>query len=107
MAAGCHSVNRARRLLSPAAPAAERVRSRPSRQNSGLRGEKGYAGHARERLTSVQMARTDEPITIKGYANRRLYHTGSGTDVTLTDLAGMVEDDEDFVVLDAAIGADI
>ena len=53
------------------------------------------------------MARIDEPITIKRYANRRLYHAGTGTDVTLENLAEMVEDDEDFVVLDAATGADI
>jgi polyhydroxyalkanoate synthesis repressor PhaR len=53
------------------------------------------------------MARIDEPITIKRYANRRLYHPGSGTYVTLEDLAEMVEDDEDFVVFDVATSTDI
>jgi len=53
------------------------------------------------------MARIDEPITIKQYANRRLYHTGTGIYVTLEDLAEMAEDDEDFVVFDVATGADI
>jgi polyhydroxyalkanoate synthesis regulator protein len=33
------------------------------------------------------MARVGEPITIKRYASRRLYHTGSGTYVTLENLA--------------------
>jgi polyhydroxyalkanoate synthesis repressor PhaR len=53
------------------------------------------------------MARIDEPITIKRYANRRLYRPGSGTYVTLEDLAEMVEDDEDFVVFDVATSTDI
>ena len=33
------------------------------------------------------MAKSDEPITIKKYANRRLYNTGTSTYVTLEDLA--------------------
>ena len=48
-----------------------------------------------------------EPTVIKKYANRRLYHTGTSTYVTLDDLARMVKDGEDFVVQDAKSGNDI
>lgn len=48
-----------------------------------------------------------EPIIIKKYANRRLYHTGTSTYVTLDDLARMVKDGEDFTVQDAKTGNDI
>jgi polyhydroxyalkanoate synthesis regulator protein len=37
------------------------------------------------------MAKSEEPITIKKYANRRLYNTGTSTYVTLEDLATMVK----------------
>src|ERR1700738_2877340 len=53
------------------------------------------------------MVKSDEPITIKKYANRRLYNTGTSTYVTLEDLAGMVKSGEDFVVYDAKSGEDI
>jgi polyhydroxyalkanoate synthesis repressor PhaR len=53
------------------------------------------------------MAKTEEPITIKKYANRRLYNTGTSTYVTLEDLATMVKQGEDFVVYDAKTGEDI
>jgi polyhydroxyalkanoate synthesis repressor PhaR len=48
-----------------------------------------------------------EPVTIKKYANRRLYNTGTSTYVTLEDLATMVKAGEDFVVYDAKTGEDI
>jgi polyhydroxyalkanoate synthesis repressor PhaR len=48
-----------------------------------------------------------EPTTIKKYANRRLYNTGTSTYVTLDDLAGMVKNGEDFRVVDAKSGDDI
>ena len=48
-----------------------------------------------------------EPITIKKYANRRLYNTGTSTYVTLEDLATMVKQGEDFVVYDAKSSEDI
>jgi polyhydroxyalkanoate synthesis repressor PhaR len=51
--------------------------------------------------------KTVEPITIKKYANRRLYNTGTSTYVTLEDLAGMVKTGEDFVVFDAKTGEEI
>jgi polyhydroxyalkanoate synthesis repressor PhaR len=53
------------------------------------------------------MAKTEEPIVIKKYANRRLYNTGTSTYVTLEDLAGMVKNGEDFIVYDAKTGEDI
>jgi polyhydroxyalkanoate synthesis repressor PhaR len=53
------------------------------------------------------MAKSDEPITIKKYANRRLYNTGTSTYVTLEDLATMVKAGEDFIVHDAKTGEDI
>ena len=53
------------------------------------------------------MAKSEEPITIKKYANRRLYNTGTSTYVTLEDLATMVKDGDDFVVFDAKTGEDI
>jgi polyhydroxyalkanoate synthesis repressor PhaR len=53
------------------------------------------------------MAKSDEPITIKKYANRRLYNTGTSTYVTLEDLAAMVKNGENFLVYDAKTGDDI
>jgi polyhydroxyalkanoate synthesis repressor PhaR len=53
------------------------------------------------------MATEKKPTTIKKYANRRLYDTGTSTYVTLEDLAGMVKRGEDFVVCDAKTGEDI
>jgi polyhydroxyalkanoate synthesis repressor PhaR len=55
----------------------------------------------------VTMTKSEEPITIKKYANRRLYNTGTSTYVTLEDLATMVKDGDDFVVFDAKTGEDI
>jgi polyhydroxyalkanoate synthesis repressor PhaR len=53
------------------------------------------------------MANNKEPVTIKKYANRRLYNTGTSTYVTLEDLATMVKSGDDFVVYDAKTGEDI
>ncbi|MGE3645570.1 MAG: polyhydroxyalkanoate synthesis repressor PhaR [Beijerinckiaceae bacterium] len=53
------------------------------------------------------MADDTQPVTIKKYANRRLYNTGSSSYVTLEDLAEMVKKGEDFVVSDAKSGEDI
>ena len=53
------------------------------------------------------MANPSEPVTIKKYANRRLYNTGTSSYVTLEDLATMVKAGEDFVVYDAKTGDDI
>ncbi|MBM3555220.1 MAG: polyhydroxyalkanoate synthesis repressor PhaR [Alphaproteobacteria bacterium] len=48
-----------------------------------------------------------QPVTIKKYANRRLYNTATSSYVTLDDLCRMVKDGQDFVVFDAKSGEDI
>jgi polyhydroxyalkanoate synthesis repressor PhaR len=53
------------------------------------------------------MSNSVTPITIKKYANRRLYNTASSAYVTLADLAKMVKTGEDFVVYDAKTNEDI
>ena len=62
-------------------------------------------------MTSMQqgpvMAKENKPITIKKYANRRLYNTGTSAYITLEDLAAMVKKGDDFVVFDAKSGEDI
>ncbi|MBX6368192.1 MAG: polyhydroxyalkanoate synthesis repressor PhaR [Rhodospirillales bacterium] len=47
------------------------------------------------------------PVTIKKYANRRLYNTATSSYVTLDDLAKMVKEGGEFVVYDAKTGEDI
>jgi polyhydroxyalkanoate synthesis repressor PhaR len=47
------------------------------------------------------------PITIKKYANRRLYNTATSSYVTLDHLCQMVKENTDFVVYDAKSGDDI
>ena len=63
------------------------------------------------REVSNAMAKTpadkDAPITIKKYANRRLYNTAESSYVTLEHLAQMVKDGTDFVVYDAKTREDI
>ena len=91
---------------------------RPSRASPGHKrvaasGETAYfAGTVTLRVKSDQYmsetaTKTAEPVTIKKYANRRLYNTGTSTYVTLEDLAAMVKNGEDFVVYDAKTGEDI
>lgn len=48
-----------------------------------------------------------EAITIKKYANRRLYNMATSTYITLADVAAMVRAGQEFVVLDARSGEDI
>ena len=57
--------------------------------------------------STTTSTKTAEPVTIKKYANRQLYNTGTSTYVTLEDLAGMVKTGEDFVVYDAKTGEEI
>jgi len=49
----------------------------------------------------------DAVVTIKKYANRRLYNTATSSYVTLDHLCQMVKDQVDFVVYDAKTGDDI
>jgi len=53
------------------------------------------------------MTDKEQPTIIKKYANRRLYHTGTSTYVTLDDLAVMVKRGDNFAVIDAKSGEDI
>ena len=54
------------------------------------------------------VARAERPtITIKKYANRRLYNTATSSYVTLDHLAGMVKQGAEFAVYDAKTGEDI
>ncbi|WP_417611729.1 polyhydroxyalkanoate synthesis repressor PhaR [Parasphingorhabdus sp.] len=48
-----------------------------------------------------------DPITIKKYANRRLYNTETSSYITLDFLAEMTRKDQDFIVVDAKTGEDI
>ncbi len=48
-----------------------------------------------------------KPVTIKKYANRRLYNTSTSSYVTLDDLATMIKNDIDFTVYDAKTKDDI
>ena len=75
------------------------------RKNSLFCGAKSL-GFADEFQPGRTMA-DKQPVMIKKYANRRLYHTGSSSYVTLEDLAGMVKKGEDFVVRDAKSNEDI
>jgi polyhydroxyalkanoate synthesis repressor PhaR len=52
-------------------------------------------------------SRKSGPITIKKYANRRLYNTATSTYVTLENLAAMVKDGVEFNVYDAKTGEEI
>jgi polyhydroxyalkanoate synthesis regulator protein len=55
---------------------------------------------------SKRMLHESQTITIKAYANQRLYNCTTASYVSLEDLAGMVEDEEDFVVIEARTGDD-
>jgi polyhydroxyalkanoate synthesis repressor PhaR len=53
------------------------------------------------------MAKSTGKVTIKKYANRRLYDTESSTYITLDRLALMVREGREFEVVDAKSGEDI
>ena len=67
------------------------------------------AMHYQQLRCQYPMADTTTPdrITIKKYANRRLYNTATSKYVTLDDLAEMVKSGVEFVVVDAKSGDDI
>jgi polyhydroxyalkanoate synthesis repressor PhaR len=58
-------------------------------------------------VAGAKKAEQSEPITIKKYANRRLYNTATSSYVTLDHLCHMVKEGVDFVVYDAKTGEDI
>jgi polyhydroxyalkanoate synthesis repressor PhaR len=53
------------------------------------------------------MVKSSGKVTIKKYANRRLYDTESSTYITLDRLAQMVREGREFEVVDAKSGDDI
>jgi polyhydroxyalkanoate synthesis repressor PhaR len=53
------------------------------------------------------MTKPRAPVVIKKYPNQRLYNPGTGAYLAFDDLAGMVENEEDFIVYDAGTGEDI
>ena len=53
------------------------------------------------------MAKSTGKVTIKKYANRRLYDTESSAYITLDRLAHMVREGREFEVVDAKTGEDI
>jgi polyhydroxyalkanoate synthesis repressor PhaR len=60
-----------------------------------------------DRASGARKGGHDGPVTIKKYANRRLYNTASSSYVTLDNLAEMVREGVDFVVYDAKTNDDI
>jgi polyhydroxyalkanoate synthesis repressor PhaR len=53
------------------------------------------------------MVKSSDKVTIKKYANRRLYDTESSAYITLDRLAAMVREGREFEVVDAKTGDDI
>ena len=53
------------------------------------------------------MAKSDPPVTIKRYGERRPCNPGAGRYASLDELGAKVEDEEELVVYDAATGDDI
>src|SRR5215204_4859509 len=53
------------------------------------------------------MAKSSDKVTIKKYANRRLYDTESSSYITLDRLAAMIREGREFEVVDAKTGEDI
>ena len=53
------------------------------------------------------MVKSSDKVTIKKYANRRLYDTESSSYITLDRLAEMVREGREFEVVDAKTGEDI
>jgi len=58
-------------------------------------------------VANKRTAGDNGPITIKKYANRRLYNTATSSYVTLDHLCQMVQEGVDFVVYDAKSSEDI
>ncbi len=53
------------------------------------------------------MAKPSDKVTIKKYANRRLYDTESSAYITLDRLSAMIREGREFEVVDARSGEDI
>ena len=71
-----------------------------------LKGARGYFTFE-EAVVSEEKSKSDGPVVIKKYANRRLYNTQTSSYVTLDHLAAMVKEGTEFEVQDARTGEDI
>ncbi|MCR9221161.1 MAG: polyhydroxyalkanoate synthesis repressor PhaR [Alphaproteobacteria bacterium] len=71
------------------------------------KGEPASAGGSAPKAKPGAKGGDQGPITIKKYANRRLYNTATSSYVTLDHLCGMVKEGVDFAVYDAKTGEDI
>src|SRR3954465_281932 len=60
-----------------------------------------------KKYVSEEKSKSEGPVIIKKYANRRLYNTQTSSYVTLDHLAAMVKDGVEFEVQDARTGDDI
>lgn len=83
---------------------------KPAAKSSAARGAAAKTSSATRRgAASNEDGATGgrDAITIKKYANRRLYNTATSSYVTLDHLCQMVKDGVDFVVYDAKTGEDI
>ena len=67
-------------------------------ENRALGTANGAAG------TGSAGAASDGPVTVKKYANRRLYNTATSSYVTLENLAAMARAGTDVVVVDSPFG---
>jgi polyhydroxyalkanoate synthesis repressor PhaR len=73
---------------------------------SGRRYRHRFKGKA-QNVAAKKPIGENGPITIKKYANRRLYNTATSSYVTLDHLRQMVQEGTDFTVYDAKTGDDI
>lgn len=81
-----------------------------ARAASGIEATVGGEQGVEAQVAATQAGGTpaaDVVVTIKKYANRRLYNTATSCYVTLDHLSAMVKDGTDFVVYDAKTGEDI
>jgi len=67
----------------------------------------GEAYRSRGTQVSDDKTKSEGPVVIKKYANRRLYNTQTSSYVTLDHLAAMVKEGTEFEVQDARTGEDI
>jgi polyhydroxyalkanoate synthesis repressor PhaR len=58
-------------------------------------------------MAKTKTANESQTVTIKKYANRRLYNTETSSYITLDLLSQMTREGRDFVVVDAKTGEDI
>ena len=75
-------------------------------ESSSSRNSRESAQHGMPGMAAKKQ-QGDAPVTIKKYANRRLYNTSTSSYVTLDHLCQMVKDGVDFAVYDAKSGEDI